>query len=160
MNIFKNKVVGIIIHLLLMAVGVLHEASAQEITTPHKDSITAIVMKYYELNLKIFQVGSGEKDVDKLFELFTHDFIYEHPRYGGTYSRSELYDGYRKGQENGRYNGTTVDIKVENKIVGLKAVVVEKRFVKKTGNGLQNGKLEMTLFEFRNGKIARITEFW
>ncbi|MNY52735.1 SnoaL-like domain protein [compost metagenome] len=116
--------------------------------------------KYYDLNLKIFQKNSTIEDIDRAFELFTDDFEYVHPKYGGTYTRQDLYNGYVRNQKKGGYDGKVTDIKIVNKIIGLNAVVVEKRFVKKKDDGIKVGDSEMTLFEFKNGKISRIFEYW
>lgn len=132
----------------------------QETTKAHKDSLDAVVKKYYELNVKIFQSNSTPKDIDNVFELFTEDFTYVHPKYGGTYTRQKLYDGYIKNQKSGRYLGTIEDIEILNKIIGLNAVVTQKRFVENKDGEIKKGKPEMTLFEFKNGKISRIFEYW
>jgi ketosteroid isomerase-like protein len=133
---------------------------AQDATKAHKDSLNIVVDKYYDLNLKIFQANSTVEDIDKTFDLFTDDFTYVHPKYGGTYTREDLYNGYVRNQKNGGYNGKIIDIKIENKIIGLNAVVVEKRFVENKDGRNKDGKPEMTLFEFREGKISRIFEYW
>jgi ketosteroid isomerase-like protein len=133
---------------------------AQEALEVRKDSLEFIVKKYYDLNLKIFQANSTVDDIDKIFEPFTDDFTYVHPKYGGTYTREELYNGYIRNQKNGGYDGSVIAIKIENTIVGLNAMVVQKYFVEKKNGITQDGKLEMTLFEFRNGKISRIDEYW
>lgn len=137
-----------------------HQVMAQEATQTHKDSLDVVVNKYYDLNLKIFQANSTIVDIDAAFELFTDDFTYVHPKYGGIYTREDLYKGYVRNQKNGGYDGTVTDIKIENKIIGLNAVVVEKRFMKEKEGRIKEGKLEMTLFEFENGKISRIFEYW
>ncbi len=136
------------------------QSSGQDATKAHKDSLETIVKKYYDLNLKIFQVNSTVEDIDKTFELFTDDFTYIHPKYGGEYSREDLYNGYVRNQKNGGYDGKVTDIKILNKIVGLNAVVVEKSFVEKKEGKIKDGEPEMTLFEFRDGKISRIFEYW
>jgi ketosteroid isomerase-like protein len=133
---------------------------AQEGTITQKDSLNLVITEYYDLNLKVFQANSTVADIDGIFELFTDDFIYVHPQYGGTYSRQELYDGYLRNKENGNYDGTVTDIIILKQIVGLNAVAVQKRFVEKQRDGISEGAPEMTLFEFRNGKIYRITEYW
>ncbi|GAB5472659.1 MAG: hypothetical protein Mars2KO_07580 [Maribacter sp.] len=133
---------------------------AQEVTPAHRDSLEVIVTKYYDLNLKIFQTNSTIKDIDEIFDLFTDDFTYVHPKYGGIYTREDLYKGYVRNQKNGGYTGKIADIKIENKIIGLNAIVVEKRFVEKKDGVIEDGKAEMTLFEFRDGKISRIFEYW
>jgi len=137
-----------------------NQVIAQDATKAHKDSLDIVVTKYYDLNLKIFQANSTVEDIDKTFELFTDDFTYVHPKYGGTYTREDLYNGYVRNQKNGGYDGKVTDIKIENKIIGLNAVVVEKRFVENKDSGIKDGKPEMTLFEFRDGKISRIFEYW
>ena len=121
----------------------------QETSKAHKDSLITIVDRYLALNLKIFQKNSTRSDIDEVFDLFTEDFAYIHPRYGGEYSRERLYDGYIRNQKNGAYDGSVSDIEVINRIVGLNALVLEKRFLRTTENGTEAGEPEMTLFEFR-----------
>ncbi len=133
---------------------------AQEATEAHKDSLSSIVTKYYDLNLKIFQSNSTIEDIDKAFELFTEDFTYVHPKYGGTYTREDLYNGYVRNQKNGGYDGKIREIKIINKIIGLNAVVVQRIYVRKKDDETKDGELEMTLFEFKNGKVSRIFEYW
>src|SRR5690606_41463818 len=82
---------------------------AQEATEAHQDSLETIVKKYYDLNLKIFQANSKVEDIDNIFELFSDDFTYVHPKYGGTYTREELYNGYVRNQKNGGYDGKVTD---------------------------------------------------
>lgn len=137
-----------------------HHICAQEATEAHKDSLNNIVTKYYDINLKIFQANSTIKDIDNAFYLFTEDFEYIHPKYGGTYAREDLYEGYVRNQENGGYDGTVVDIEILNIIIGLNAVVIQKRFIEKRDGQVKQGDPEMTLFEFENGKISRIYEYW
>ena len=133
---------------------------AQDATKAHKDSLDTVVQKYYDLNLKIFQANSTIEHIDSAFELFTDGFEYVHPKYGGKYTRTDLYNGYVRNQKNGGYDGKIKDIKILNKIIGLNAVVVQKLFVKKDNGKIKNGEPEMTLFEFKNGKISRIFEYW
>jgi hypothetical protein len=137
-----------------------NEIIAQNATKAHKDSLETIVKKYYDLKLKIFQANSMVEDIDKTFELFTDDFTYSHPKYGGIYTREDLYSGYVRNQKNGGYKGKVTDIKIHNIIVGLNAVVVQKSFVEKKDGKIKDGKLEMTLFEFSHRKICRIFEYW
>lgn len=132
----------------------------QEQVTP-KDSLVHIINEYYRLNVIVFQANSTPEDVEKVFDLFTADFVYIHPKYGGEYSREDLQAGYLRNQKNGGYDGTVTDIAVTNMIVGLNAVTVEKHFVSKQADGgSRKGDAEMTLFEFRNGKISKIFEYW
>jgi len=136
------------------------KVNAQEANKAHRDSLNTLVEKYYKLNLKVFQANSQVVDIDNIFEIFTEDFTYVHPKYGGTYTREDLYNGYNRNQKNGGYDGSIIDFKISNKIIGLNAVVVEKRFVKRKEGKINEGDSQMTLFEFKNGKIIRIFEYW
>ena len=133
---------------------------AQNATPAHKDSLNAVVDEYYRLNLAIFQANSTPDQIDQVFELFTDDFVYEHPKYGGTYSRENLYNGYKRNQANGGYDGSVMDVLEYTRITGLNAVVVERSYVRREDNGIKPGEKQMTLFEFREGKIKRIFEYW
>ncbi len=137
-----------------------NQSIGQDLTEVHKDSLNTLVQQYYDLNLKIFQANSTIEDIDDVFDLFTDDFVYVHPKYGGTYTREDLYNGYTRNQKNGGYDGTVTDIKILNKIIGLNAVVVQKMFVETIDGEIKEGNAEMTLFEFRKGKISRIFEYW
>ena len=153
------KNLKILIPSLLLLLGA-NSLTAQDATQAHKDSLNAVIEEYYQLNLKIFQANSTVEDINQLFELFTEGFTYVHPKYGGEYTREDLYNGYLRNQKNGGYNGTVTDIEVLNKIIGLNAGVVEKRFIESKEGATIEGAPEMTLFEFKNGKIARIFEYW
>jgi ketosteroid isomerase-like protein len=146
--------------LIALSLSISIRINAQENALTHKDSLGLVINKYYDLNLKIFQSGSKIEDIDGLFRLFTDDFSYAHPKYGGVYSREDLYNGYKRNLKNGAYNGKIVKIKIENTIIGLNAVVIEKRFIKRENSQMKEGNTEMTLFEFKDGRISRIFEYW
>lgn len=137
----------------------LTTAQQDETIVPTETTIN-LLDQYYQLNLKVFQANSTQKDIDNIFYLFTDDFTYVHPNYGGVYTRQDLYNGYTRNQKNGGYDGSVVDIKVENKILGLNAIAVSKRFIKKEAGKIVEGEAQMALFEFKEGKIYRVTEFW
>lgn len=154
----KNKVTNLF--LVFFTLFLIGSIDAQEIKMTHKDSLNVVLEKYYKLNLKVFQSGSTIEDIDNVFNLFTEDFTYVHPKYGGVYTRDNLYIGYKRNQEKGSYNGKIVDIQIMNKIVGLNAIAVNKRFIKKENDKILEGEINMTLFEFRKGKIYKIFEYW
>jgi hypothetical protein len=126
----------------------------------HKDSLNHTLNQYYKLNLIVFQQNSTLKGIDDIFELFTDDFTYVHPNYGGVYTREDLYKGYKRNQGNGGYDGSVVDIKIENIIYGLNAITVSKRFIIKENGKMVEGDEQMELFEFKHGKIFMIKEYW
>jgi len=73
--------------------------NAQETKKNYQDSLHHLVTEYYRLNLKIFQKDSNVEDIDTIFKLFTDDFTYVHPKYGGVYKREDLYNGYVRNQK-------------------------------------------------------------
>ncbi|WP_421976006.1 nuclear transport factor 2 family protein [Roseivirga seohaensis] len=132
----------------------------QEKQDSHQDSLNHLLNEYYRLNVTVFQPNSTIEDIDHIFELFTDDFTYVHEQYGGVYTRQELYNGYKRNQENGGYDGEVADIKVNNMIFGHNAIAVSKSFMLKKGGSIKAGDPQLALFEFKNGKIYRITEYW
>lgn len=140
--------------------GGLYLAQAQQNNITHKDSLNYVLNQYYNLNLKVFQQNSTIEDVDNIFVLFTDDFTYVHPKYGGVYTREDLYNGYKRNQSNGGYDGSVIDIKIENVIYGLNAITVSKRFITKEDGNVVESDEQMALFEFKNGKIFLIKEYW
>jgi hypothetical protein len=92
--------------------------------------------------------------------LFTDDFIYTHPKYGGLYTREVLYNGYVRNQKNGGYDGSVMDVRIINRIVGLNGVVIERQYIEEKNGKAVAGDPQMTLFEFRDGKISSIFEYW
>ena len=146
--------------LILLSFFAFSNINAQEKELTPKDSIINTVKDYYKLNVKVFQANSTVEEIDDIFNIFTDDFTYVHPKYGGVYSRENLYQGYVRNQKNGGYNGRVADIKINKMIVGLNAIVVEKQFVNKTTTGTEDGEPQMTLFEFKDGKISKIFEYW
>ncbi len=153
------KLKFIILTTLLFSVYNMAQAQQNNLITP-KDSLNYALNQYYKLNLKVFQQNSTLKDIDNIFELFTDDFTYVHRNYGGVYTREDLYNGYKRNQDNGGYDGSVVDIKIENSIYGLNAITVSKRFIKKEDGNVVEGDEQMALFEFKDGKIFMIKEYW
>ncbi len=134
---------------------------AQEATPAHKDSLLKVVNEYYDLNLLIFSADSEPQDIDKLFSMFTVDFEYHHQKYGGNYSRQNLYEGYLRNQARGGYDGSIVDVRIYGQIPGLNAVAVERAYIQRSQEGLKTEvDRGLTLFEFRDGQISRIVEYW
>lgn len=147
--------------LVLGGIFFVNTVNAQsKISQAHKDSLDHIVKIYYDLNLVIFREKSTIEDIDSVFTLFTDDFTYVHPNYGGVYTRKDLYKGYKKNLEEGGYDGQIVDVIIEQKITGFNAIAVSRRYLKLVDKNTSVGESQMTLFEFEQGKIRRIFEYW
>lgn len=161
-NFIKIKIMKLKpITLITLLFSSLYVALGQENSlNTHQDSLNFVLNQYYKLNLKVFQQNSTQEDIDNIFNLFTDDFTYVHPKYGGVYTREDLYNGYNRNQKNGSYDGSVIDIKIENIIYGLNAVTVSKHFITKEDDKVVEGDKQMALFEFKNGKILMIKEYW
>jgi len=148
------------IFILSFAALVSIKVSAQVVTDAHKDSLKTVINTYYDLHTKMFQAGSTVSDIDKAFDLFTDDFTYIHARFDGYYTWEMLYESALRNLKNGNYDGTVLGYKINNIIIGLNAATVQKRFVEKKEGEIIESELQMTLFEFKEGKISRIVEYW
>ncbi|MBN3520232.1 nuclear transport factor 2 family protein [Algoriphagus lutimaris] len=144
----------------LLNLGFLDMKPQKQTESNERSQQEELLNQYYQLNLKIFSKESDIKDVDRLFQLFSEDFTYVHQEYGGVYTREDLYNGYRRNLESGGYDGKIYDIHVFSVISGKNALAVSKKFISKTNPNPHKEDGEMAVFEFKDEKIFRITEFW
>lgn len=126
---------------LIIAKAAIHAA------TPQPSKLLQIVEQYYQAHYELGDEKATNEDIDKIFALFSEDFVYDHPNYGGEYSRENLYAGYTRNLAQGRYRNSNLT-QIHNSIVGKDMVVIAK------------DKGRVTLFEFRDNKIVRIREYW
>ncbi len=127
-------------------------AEYEKVKPLSKEELKLIFKRYKNAHQKVFKKGSTVADVDFLYSFYTTDFEYNHPGYGGMYSRQLLYNNTVKFLKKGRYTDSPKS-KIVNMIVGLNAIVIEE---------LQENKTEskMTLIKFRKDKIYYIEEYW
>jgi len=130
-----------------------NDKSNEKATYPFSEEELIVIFEEYQKAAEaVFKAGSIVADVDALYSFYTDDFEYNHPKYGGIYSRKLLYDNTVKYLEKGAYNTMKKLITVK-RIVGLEAIVVEQHYEDKT-------ETTMTLFKFRKDKICYIEEYW
>ena len=84
------KLKFVILTTLLLSSLNMIQAQQNNLNT-HKDSLNYVLNQYYELNLKVFQQNSTLEDIDNIFELFTDDFTYVHPKYGGVFIQEKIF---------------------------------------------------------------------
>lgn len=127
-------------------------AEYEKIKPLSKEELKSIFKTYKDAYQKVFKKGSTVADVDFLYRFYTADFEYNHPGYGGIYSRELLYNNTVKYLKKGAYNNVPKTTMV-NMIVGLNAIVIEE---------LRENETEstMTLIKFRKDKIYYIEEYW
>lgn len=124
----------------------------EEATALSKKELEEIFQKYIAAQQRVFRKGSTVADAKALFDFYTADFEYNHPKYGGTYSRELLYNNTVKYLSGGGYDNEP-ERKVLKTIFGLNAIVVEQQYA-----GDEN--TTMTLIKFKGNKIHYIEEYW
>jgi len=127
-------------------------ANFEKIRPLSKEELKRVFDAFLEAKKKVFREGSTVADVDNMFGFYTDDYKYNHPRYGGTYSRSLLYSNTVKFLKKGAYRNYPAE-EVTNIILGENAVAIE--FKTATSEDTR-----MTLFKFRKDKIFYVEEFW
>lgn len=143
---------GFIALCLFSATTVWAEAKQTETA----DQLTKLIHEHIKRQNVMFSKGSTVQDVDNLFAMYTPDYIYNHPGQGDIYSRELLYKNSARYAESGGYDGAYLK-KVTNIIVGKDAATVEWQWI--TTGEPDHGKY-MTLFEFKDGKISMMREYW
>lgn len=119
------------------------------------DELKAKVVEITAAQNQVMLQGSSQADVDKLFALYSDDFVYRHDVYGGNYSKDELYANTMRLLAMGKYDKTEPRYRIINQIPGYNAIAVERQEVHK---GVV--KNHLAVFEFRQGKVAKVIEYW
>jgi len=151
MKSIKSLFLPIFLLATILSFGQENKSNIKEVESLSKDKLIIVFEKYQKASEDVFKLGSTVADVDALYEFYTDDFEYNHPKYGGIYSRKLLYDNTVKYLKKGAYNDMKKRITVK-RIVGLDAIVVEQHYEGKT-------KTTMTIFKFRKDKIYYIEEY-
>ena len=92
-----------------------------------KYQLTKIFDNYNHIRSKVFSDNSTVDDVDSLFAFYTDLFTYNHPVYGGIYSRDLRYNNTVKFLKAVRYNNSP-SRHILNLIVGLNTIVIEEQY--------------------------------
>lgn len=141
--------------LLLLLLSVALQAQPQPTAKlANQDTLAAHVLAFNHLTNQVFSPGSTQQDLDALFAMYTDDFLYEHPKYGGVYSRGILYNNSLKHIAAGKYDGTYQQ-KITNTIIGEAAATIAWVIPSDPEK-----KQHMTLIEFDGDKIKFIKEYW
>ncbi len=127
--------------------------SAQQVPELSRKQVEELIEKVNLAQNKVMMRNSTTQDVDALFAMYSDDFTYVHAAYGGTYSRETLMGNTLRIQKAGRYNLDQGRYKVLRIIPGLNAAAVER-----VEN--QSDKVHLSVFEFKDGKVSKIIEYW
>ena len=141
--------------LFIFALLVTFISSAETSAILSSEELKSKIVEINKAQNKAIMLGTTVDDVDKLFSLYTDDFIYIHEVYGGIYKRDELYKNTVKYVKNGGYTRTDDRYQIISMIPGHNAIAVERKqtYEEKTTNHL-------AVFEFTGDKVSKITEYW
>lgn len=128
---------------------------ASELQVLAPEALKAKVVEITEAQNKVMFKGSTPADVDKLFALYSNDFVYRHEVYGGDYQKDTLYNNTLRLQAMGKYNNTEPRYRILTLIPGHNAIAVERQ--EKHKGELKN---HLAVFEFQGDKVSKITEYW
>ncbi|MCF7220619.1 nuclear transport factor 2 family protein [Marilutibacter chinensis] len=98
------------------------------------------------------------EDVERLYDLYTPDFVYEHPMMDDVYTRERLRNNHLAALEKGRFEGPGAAghaYRIVGMMHGDNATAVQ-RINARMGDRAPR----MAVFEFSDGKVSRIREYW
>ncbi len=144
--------IGLISACLLILCVISFKSHADELKVLTQDQLTQYVNKVNQLQNQVLMKGSTVADADALFEQYTADFKYVHEVYGGTYTRQHLYNNTVKFLKAGNYDYTEPRYTIKNMLFGLNTVAVLRQ--------QNDGETHLAVFEFKQNKVAKITEYW
>ena len=154
--------IGFFIALLALTMGPVLAAEARE-KDPPAPKLKEVATDYFARLDAIYRAGSSVAELDAFFSLMQEDVKYEHLRFGADFDLESWRAAFLRNYERGAYqhqpgSGT----RILNVIGGLDAVVVEHEYhnVPEEGEEARVGGPFVTLFEFKEGKIARVREYW
>jgi len=141
--------------LFIILVIATYNSQATELNVLSAEELKNKITEINHAQNQVLMQGSTVADADKLFALYTDDFIYIHEVYGGTYSRDELYNNTIKFLKAGRYTNTNARYKIISTIPGYNGIALERQ---ETHQGVTANHL--AVFEFRGDKVSKIIEYW
>lgn len=138
--------------LITLVASFSHAADPRVLSQAELKAKLAVVT---DVQNKVMMHGSTVADVDALFSLYTNDFVYVHEVYGGIYTRDELYKNTIRALERGSYAMTEPRYTIVSMIPGYNGIAVERQEISKG-----TAKRHLAVFEFRDDKVSKITEYW
>lgn len=130
-------------------------AGAEQLKVLSPEELKAKVVEITAAQNQVMLKGSTQADVDKLFALYSDDFVYRHDAYGGNYSKEQLYTNTLRLLAMGKYDKTEPRYRIISQISGYNGVAVERQ--EKYKGVVKN---HLAVFEFRENKVTKISEYW
>ena len=143
------------LYLAVLCIFITADLQATEPQVLSAEQLKEKVVEITQAQNQVMLKGSAQSDVDKLFALYSDDFVYRHDVYGGNYSKAQLYANTIRLQAMGKYDKAEPRYRILRQIPGYNAVAVERQEVH---NGVT--KNHLAVFEFRADKVIKISEYW
>ena len=128
---------------------------ADEPPSLSQEELKEMVREINKVQNQVMYKGSTVADVDRLFSMYTEDFVYQHDKYGGVYTRENLYNNTARYVKSGGYQRTDDRYVILEMIAGLNAVAVLRREIYKG-----EAQDHLSIFEFEGSKVSKIKEYW
>lgn len=119
---------------------------------PASAQIIALVHQATAALNNVARSGATKAEAEQLFGLYTADFVYEHEKYGGQYSRELLYRNTLRMIEKGSDKLRSDRYQIIQILPGLASAAVLRQ--------TRDGKQHLAMFEFKGDKISKIKEYW
>lgn len=122
-----------------------------------------LVRAYYERLSAVARAGSGEKELNYLFELFHDDVKYEHIEYQANFDKTAWIAAFKRNFKRGAYKAPANRASRPLRMIhGAAHVAVEYAHGDQQADG--SWKMEdeglLAIFGFKDGKIVLVRELW
>ena len=120
----------------------------------------ALAERYLAARTAAMQAAATPADVDRVADLLTENAIYEHPAFGMRISGRDAIRTAMAGQL-GRTREVRSEIISRSGLRAVSALTEQLSFDARDGSGWTPVKrTQLLLIESRDGKIAKIVEYW
>ncbi|KAB8198535.1 hypothetical protein FKV24_001655 [Lysobacter maris] len=151
-------VVGLVLGTLSLFPAVLAHAGDAHAGESSRAAVERRVREVTAAQNRATTRGANRDDVERLYAMYSADFVYEHPMMDDSYTRQQLLENHLAGVDEGRYERLTPEAygyRIVGMMHGDDAVAVLRSNAQMEGQPPR-----MAVFEFRDGKVSRIREYW
>ncbi len=150
----KSPIVAAVLALILLnfvcSAGAKEQATA--VKTLSAGQIAAIVQQATVALNDVARKGATPAQADQLFALYSTGFVYQHDKYGGVYTREQLYRNTLRMIQHGGDNSQTDRYQLLQILPGESSAAVLRL--------TRDGEQHLSVFEFSGDKISKIKEYW
>jgi len=153
----------LILALAFMLVNPVVHAAGEETGTPEvmqADEMLSMVRSFIRASGEVSQRGMAA--VEDVMALMHEDMRYIHLEYGADFDKAAMREGFERRIARAATRGSQVTI--QNHITGKNIVILETSgtYDRKVDDGWQPRSYDghVTTYEFKDGKIWRVREYW